>query len=83
MSCRCGPSSCGSSAADGDGHIAGMVKAVMPLGPHVVYEVEIAGGTSLKVSEPREAAPHARSRATTHHVAVSVAPASCHVFPAA
>src|SRR5262249_25918184 len=30
-------------AAPGEGRIAGVVKAVMPLGPHVVYEVEIQG----------------------------------------
>src|SRR5262249_58042734 len=43
-------------SAPGDGRIAGVVKAVMPLGPDVVYEVETAGGASLKVSEPRAAA---------------------------
>ena len=67
--------------APGDGHIAGVVKTVMPLGPHVVYEVEIEGGTSLKVSEPREAATPMRLPGDNVHV-VSASPASCHVFPA-
>src|SRR5215813_4173633 len=49
-------------AAPGEGRIAGVVKAVMPLGPHVVYEVETAGGASLKVSEPRAAAAAALRR---------------------
>src|SRR4051812_44751020 len=34
--------------------LAGIVKAVMPLGSHVVYDIDIGGGLSLKVSEPRE-----------------------------
>ena len=69
------------AGAAGDGHIAGVVKTVMPLGPHVVYEVEIAGGTSLKVSEPREAATPMRQAGDNVHV-VSASPAACHVFPA-
>src|SRR4051812_31381479 len=36
------------------GGLTGTVKAVMPLGSHVVYDIEIASGVSLKVSEPRE-----------------------------
>jgi putative spermidine/putrescine transport system ATP-binding protein len=61
--------------------LAGTVKAVMPLGSHVVYEIEIGPGLSLKVSEPREG--HVTMRQTGD--AVGVAPASpeaCHVFPA-
>src|SRR6266852_2734079 len=34
--------------------IAGIVKMVMPLGPNVVYDVEIAGDTSIKISQARE-----------------------------
>ncbi len=66
--------------AAGDGRIAGVVKTVMPLGPHVVYEVEIAGGTSLKVSEPREAATPMRQAGESVHVA-SASSSACHVFP--
>jgi putative spermidine/putrescine transport system ATP-binding protein len=65
--------------AAGDGRIAGVVKTVMPLGPHVVYEVEIAGGTSLKVSEPREAATPMRQAGESVHVAAA-SPAACRVF---
>ena len=36
------------------GGLSGTVKAVMPLGAHVIYEVELRPGVSLKVSEPRE-----------------------------
>jgi len=66
-------------SAPGDGRIAGVVKAVMPLGPHVVYEVETAGGASLKVSEPRAAAAALRRPGESVHVAASEA--ACRVFP--
>src|SRR5947209_7025661 len=36
------------------GGLAGTVKAVMPLGSHVVYDIEIAPDVSIKVSGPRE-----------------------------
>jgi putative spermidine/putrescine transport system ATP-binding protein len=65
----------------GEGRIAGVVKAVMPLGPHVVYEVETAAGTSLKVSEPRAAAAALRRPGESVHVAASEA--ACRVFPKA
>jgi putative spermidine/putrescine transport system ATP-binding protein len=66
-------------SAPGDGRIAGVVKAVMPLGPHVVYEVETSGGASLKVSEPRAAAAALRRPGESVHVAASEA--ACRVFP--
>ena len=68
-------------SAPGDGRIAGVVKAVMPLGPHVVYEVETSGGASLKVSEPRAAAAALRRPGESVHVAASEA--ACRVFPKA
>src|SRR5262245_11865963 len=34
--------------APGAGRIAGVVKTVLPLGPQVVYDIEISDGTSLK-----------------------------------
>src|SRR4051794_2940825 len=37
-----------------DGGLAGTVTAVMPLGAQVVYEIELASGLSLKVSQARE-----------------------------
>jgi putative spermidine/putrescine transport system ATP-binding protein len=36
--------------------LAATVKAVMPLGPQVVYEAEIAEGVALKISAPRDSA---------------------------
>jgi len=38
----------------GDGRLAATVKAVLPLGPVVIYEAEIDGGVALKISQPRE-----------------------------
>jgi putative spermidine/putrescine transport system ATP-binding protein len=59
----------------------GTVKAVMPLGSHVVYEIEIGPSLSLKVSEPREG--HTTMRQTGDAVGVApVSPEACHVFPA-
>jgi putative spermidine/putrescine transport system ATP-binding protein len=69
-------------SAPGDGRIAGVVKAVMPLGPHVVYEVETSGGASLKVSEPRAAAAALRRPGESVHVAAA-SEAACRVFPKA
>jgi putative spermidine/putrescine transport system ATP-binding protein len=69
-------------AAPGEGRIAGVVKAVMPLGPHVVYEVETQGGSSFKVSEPREAATPLRRPGESVHVAAA-SQAACRVFPKA
>jgi putative spermidine/putrescine transport system ATP-binding protein len=63
----------------GDGRLAGIIKAVMPLGAQVVYEVEIGGGTSLKVSESREAAATMRQPGESVHV-VPTSPAACHIF---
>jgi putative spermidine/putrescine transport system ATP-binding protein len=63
------------------GELAGIVKAVMPLGAHVVYDIEIAPGVSLRVSEPREG--HSTMRQTGEQVSVTPAsPDACHVFPA-
>jgi len=63
-------------AAPAAGRIGGVVKAVMPLGPHVVYDVEIAGGASLKVSEPRAG----EMRRPGERVHVAADPAACRVF---
>ena len=37
------------------GQLSGIVKVVMPLGPQVIYDVEIPGGTGVKISQPRDA----------------------------
>jgi putative spermidine/putrescine transport system ATP-binding protein len=69
------------SGEPGDGRMAGAVRAVMPLGAQVVYDVEIAGGASLKVSELRETAAAIRQPGETVHLAPT-SPQSCHVFAA-
>src|SRR6266436_3307225 len=66
-------------AAAGEGRIAGVVKAVMPLGPHVVYEVETQDGASLKVSEPRAPATPLRRAGESVHVAAA-SEAACRIF---
>jgi putative spermidine/putrescine transport system ATP-binding protein len=59
--------------------LTGTVWAVMPLGAHVVYEIEIAPGMSLKVSEPRE--NKTTMRRTGEKVQVAPAsPEACHIF---
>jgi putative spermidine/putrescine transport system ATP-binding protein len=63
-----------------DGAFAATVKAVMPLGPHVLYEAEADGAASLKISAPRHGAP---ALAPGQRVFVAPAHASaCQVFPA-
>ena len=62
-----------------DARIPGTLRAVMPLGPAIVYEVEIADGTLLKLSEPRtDAALPAPETPAWVEVA---SPEACQVFP--
>jgi putative spermidine/putrescine transport system ATP-binding protein len=60
--------------------LPGTIKAAMPLGAHVMYEVELASGLSLKVSEPREGNSSPRGSGTQVNVA-PVSAEACHVFP--
>jgi putative spermidine/putrescine transport system ATP-binding protein len=62
------------------GGLSGTVKTVLPLGSHVVYDVEIAPGVSLKMSEPREGQPMRQSGEPVNIAPTS--PSACHVFPA-
>lgn len=64
-----------------DDAMPGRVKAVLPLGAHVVYEVELSGGILLKVSEARDTAAPVRQPGHQVHL-VPASPAACHVFPA-
>jgi putative spermidine/putrescine transport system ATP-binding protein len=57
------------------------VKAVMPLGAQVVYEVEVEPGTALRVSEPRDAQTAMRETGERVQL-VPTSTAACHVFPA-
>jgi putative spermidine/putrescine transport system ATP-binding protein len=65
--------------ADSPG-LPGTVKAVMPLGAHVVYEIEVGPGLSLKVSEPREGQITMRQTGETVTVAPT-SPNACRTFP--
>jgi putative spermidine/putrescine transport system ATP-binding protein len=59
---------------------AAVIKTVLPLGAHVVYDLAVAQGPSLKVSEPRDSDRGLRPIGAT----VYLKPASlsaCHVFP--
>jgi putative spermidine/putrescine transport system ATP-binding protein len=67
--------------ASGAAALAGTVKMVMPLGPQVVYDVEIPGGTSVKISQSREAATAPLANGSTIRFA-PVSAAACHVFHA-
>jgi len=66
--------------AASDGCFPAVIKTVMPLGAHVVYDVAFPQGPSLKVSEPREAASAMREPGATVYLK-PVSPDACHVFP--
>ena len=68
-------------AEGGCGQLAGTVKMVMPLGPQVIYDVEIADGTAVKISQSRDAGARQFETGSTIHFAPASA-ASCHIFPA-
>jgi putative spermidine/putrescine transport system ATP-binding protein len=61
------------------GGLPGTIKAVMPLGAHVVYDIEVAPALSVKISEPREGQPMRRSGEKVHVAPAS--PGACRVFP--
>jgi putative spermidine/putrescine transport system ATP-binding protein len=63
------------------GGLAGTVKAVIPLGAHVMYEVELAPSVSLKLSEPREGQVTMRQIGERVNVAPT-SPSACNVFAA-
>jgi putative spermidine/putrescine transport system ATP-binding protein len=66
--------------ASSDGCFAAIIKTVLPLGAHVVYDVAVAEDLSLKVSEPREADIALRQVGTIVYLKPA-SPAACHVFP--
>jgi putative spermidine/putrescine transport system ATP-binding protein len=69
------------AAVDADAGLPGTVRAVMPLGANVVYEVEVAPGVAVKVSEAREQQGAMRQNGERVRVAPTSA-AACHLFPA-
>ena len=64
-----------------DGGLPATIKAVLPLGPHVMYEAQTEGGTAFRVSEPREAGARLLSPGERVHI-VPVAREACSVFAA-
>jgi putative spermidine/putrescine transport system ATP-binding protein len=68
-------------SAAGPGHLAGTIKTVMPLGPHVVYDVEVAGGGAVKINQSREQAVALLASGQTIHFAPASA-AACRIFSA-
>jgi putative spermidine/putrescine transport system ATP-binding protein len=60
--------------------LAGEVKAVLPLGSNVMYEVA-AGGTAIKVNASRGVAEQALRPVGERVYAVPVSAAACLVFP--
>jgi len=65
----------------GGAGLSGTIKMVMPLGPQVVYDVEIPGGTSIKISQARESDAAPLASGSNIHVA-PLSAAVCHVFRA-
>jgi putative spermidine/putrescine transport system ATP-binding protein len=61
------------------GMIPGTLRAALPLGPVVVYEVEAADGTPIKVSQPRDAAGETLPPDERVHIQVG-SRRSCFVF---
>jgi putative spermidine/putrescine transport system ATP-binding protein len=67
-------------SGSGERRIAGTLRAVMPLGPVVIYEVEAADGSLLKLSAPR--AGGALPAPDTPAWVEPVSPEACLVFAA-
>jgi len=67
-------------AADG-ASVRATIKAVLPLGPVVMYEARTEGGVALKISQTRDAGMRLRAPGETVFVA-PVEPAACNVFAA-
>jgi len=63
------------------GYLAGTIKTVMPLGPQVVYDVELAGGTAIKINQSRDSAVPLYESGHTIHFAPASAGA-CRIFSA-
>jgi putative spermidine/putrescine transport system ATP-binding protein len=60
--------------------LVGIIEAVMPLGAHVVYDIALPDGASVRVSEPRETASELRAVGARVELK-PLSPASCRVFP--
>ena len=69
------------SDAPAQGARPGRIKAVLPLGPQVAYDIETADGSALKAIVTRAAETKLRAIDTPVHVA-PLSPAACNLFPA-
>ena len=68
-------------AARSDGALVATIKAVLPLGPYVMYEAQTEGGETFRVSEPRDAGKRLFAPGARVQVA-PVAPGACNIFAA-
>jgi putative spermidine/putrescine transport system ATP-binding protein len=64
-----------------DGALPATIKAVLPLGPYVMYEARTESGAAFRISEPREAGARLLSPGEHVHVA-PIAREACNVFAA-
>ncbi len=69
------------SDAPAQGARPGRIKAVLPLGPQVAYDIATADGSALKAIVTRAAETKLRAIDTPVHVA-PLSPAACNLFPA-
>jgi len=65
---------------EASGRLTGTVKIVMPLGPQVIYDVEMPDGIAIKISQSREASAAAYASGSSIHFA-PVSEDACHIFP--
>ena len=64
------------------GGLAGTVKAVMPLGAHVIYEIESPPTCRSRSASRAKAAPRMRQSGEQVRMSRLLRPDACHVFPA-
>jgi putative spermidine/putrescine transport system ATP-binding protein len=62
------------------GGLTGTVKIVMPLGPQVIYDVEMPGGVAVKISQSRETGEGTYTSGSIIHFAPA-SPDACRIFP--
>jgi putative spermidine/putrescine transport system ATP-binding protein len=64
-----------------DGAVPATIRAVLPLGPYVMYEARTEAGVAFRISEPRDAGAQLLSPGECVHIA-PVAPSACNIFAA-
>jgi hypothetical protein len=63
------------------GALSGTVKMVMPMGSQIIYDVEMADGSALKITQSRDSVLMPLETGGTIYFA-PVSTNACHVFPA-